>query len=228
LFNTDDYPINTLKPKTPAWTTLKLGMPRRCHSHSTCYALFSVPLFVLSACAQTHQPTAADAFDDSQVQTKTIAEVLRADPRFSDFVTVIDLSGLAYELNAAKGVTVFAPTNAAFDRSDPGWRARTNLSSTSNGGAAYGTRQALMEQSGLMGIHPPSDFLGRAQDVRSIGGSVFHFDGLTPGVITITNGHSVATGIGFPSQAVKTASVQLPPIRAVNGLIYPVDAIIVR
>lgn len=160
--------------------------------------------------------------------TRTISETLKSDPRFSDFVHEIDFSGLGHSLNAAKGVTVFAPTNDAFRTSDPDWQARTLPNETSNAGGGAASRQALMKQSGLAGIHPPADFMGKLQDVRSIGGRVFHVDGRASGTITITTEPAHDTGINFITPSVNVAHVIMPPIVASDGLIYPVDAIIIR
>ena len=57
-------------------------------------------------------------------------------------------------------------------------------------------------------------------------GRVFHIDGRVPGVITITTG-DVATTMGATRPVLRIANVQLPPIRAKDGLIYPVDTILV-
>ncbi len=84
----------------------------------------------------------------------------------------------------------------------------------------------MLEQSGLQGVHPVADFAGKLQDVQAMNGRIFHIDGRTPGVITITTG-DVTTTMGATKPMFRTANVQLPPIRAKDGLIYPVDTILV-
>jgi len=124
------------------------------------------------------------------------------------------------------GVTVFAPTNAAFDKSDPAWRvnATPNVSATANGIK----RQGLIRQAELAGIHPPSEFTGKMQDVRAVDGRVFHIDRHSPGTITITASSVAQTGLGFAQTSGRSARVEFPVIPTRNGLIYPVDGIVVR
>ncbi len=88
-------------------------------------------------------------------------------------------------------------------------------------------RQALVETAAIAGIHPPSDFMGKLQDVKSIGGGILHIDGRTPGVIKISTGPVPVAQLGEVVH-MPTADMKLPPIQAKNGLVYPVDAITVR
>ena len=185
----------------------------------------ALPLF---GCAASVQPAASAAVSPAPVHlAQTIGATLRADPRFSDYVGVIELAGLGRALNEARDVTVFAPTNAAFESSDPSWRvhAMPETGAFSNGGAEVIRRQAVIEQSGLQGVHPVADFAGKLQDVRALNGRIFHIDGRVPGVITITTGEAPMMGSTRP--ALRIATVQLPPITAKDGLIYPVDTILV-
>jgi len=154
----------------------------------------------------------------------TIGEALRADPRFSDFVRIVDFSGLGYRLNDAKGVTVFAPTNTAFDNTDPTWRTRTGPTSA-NFDASIQDRDDVIRQTVLTGIHPPSDFIGKLQDVKSLSGRVFQVNGLVDGAITITAGVDSPSGMGFPVRPNRIVHVG-SPIAAADGLIYPIDVII--
>ena len=173
-------------------------------------------------------PDTSSAGTTEQPRSRSIAETLKADARFTDFVDVINLAGLGDALDDLRDMTVFAPTNAAFDRSDPGWRTRATPNTSTRGGGSALKRQALIEQSELAGVHPPAEFVGKLQDVRSLDGRIFHIDGRTPGVITITTGPIPKRGMGFSRQALRTARAELPPIEAKNGLIYPVDTILVR
>ena len=157
----------------------------------------------------------------------SVAEALRADERFSDFDEIVGFAGLTHDLDSAGEITIFAPTNAAFARSDPSWRVHVNPDQNATGGAAIWRRQALVKAARIAGRHPPAEFAGKLQDVKSVGGTVFHVDGRVPGVITITTGAQQATGMGFTAGPAHTARLQLPPIQTRNGLIYPIDAIIV-
>jgi uncharacterized surface protein with fasciclin (FAS1) repeats len=160
-------------------------------------------------------------------EVRTIGQILKSDPRFTDFIRVVDFAGLGHELDTAHGVTVFAPTNTAFELAEPNWRATANPDTAILSGGWGQQRQHLIEQSVLSGIHPPSDFAGKMQDVRAINGSVFHVDGRGPGGISITTG-PIATAMGDVARPPRVANAQLPPIVARDGIIYPVDNILIR
>ena len=192
-------------------------------------ALLGVSALTLVRCAASLPPAASTAASPPPVlPLQTIGATLRADPRFSDYVDVIELAGLGRALTDARDVTVFAPTNAAFEHSDPSWRVRAVPASgaSGNGGAEADRRQLLLEQSGLQGVHPVADFAGKLQDVRAMNGRIFHVDGRVPGVITITTGDAPKM-MGSAKPALRVSNVQLPPIKAKDGLIYPVDTILV-
>jgi hypothetical protein len=157
----------------------------------------------------------------------SVGQALRADPRFSDFVEIVDFAGLGHSLNDARNVTIFAPTNTAFDRTDPTWRTRVTPSGTTNFDVMNQAREQVIKETVLAGIHPPGEFLGKLQDVQSESGRVFHVNGLVDGTITITAGVASPTGMGFlPARPNQTAKVEFPPVSTAGGLIYPIDTII--
>ncbi len=210
--------VNTLQ-STPS--TIRHSLTR--------FALLGASALTLLGCAAPAQLTASVAANPPlALPVRTIGATLRANPRFSDYVDVLDFAGLGRALNDAQGVTVFAPTNAAFERSDPSWRVHAvpGTGASSNSGTDVQKRQAVLEQSGLQGVHPVADFAGKLQDVRAINGRIFHIDGRVPGAITITTG-DIATTMGATKPVLRIANVQLPPISAKGGLIYPVDTILV-
>jgi uncharacterized surface protein with fasciclin (FAS1) repeats len=190
------------------------------------FVVFSASAFTLMGCATSQAPAAPVMAVTAPQREQTIGEALRNDPRFSDYVDVVELAGLGHQLTDARDLTIFAPTNNAFESSDPSWRVHATPGTASNGGAGSQRRQAILEQSGLQGVHPVADFAGRLQDVRAIDGRIFHVDGRVAGVITITTGdtHSL---MGSKKTTLRVATAELPPIVVKNGLIYPVDTILV-
>ncbi len=181
----------------------------------------------IAGCAATMTPSAATVASSAPPQLQTVGEILKSDPRFTDYVRIIDFAGLGQKLDADRDVTVFAPTNAAFAHSDRHWRATANPDSSAVGGAWEYKRQALIEQSFLDGVHPPAEFAGQTQDVRARNGSIFHVDGRKPDVISITMGPT-ARVMGSPRSRPQVASAELPPIMARDGIIYPVNNILLR
>ncbi len=97
----------------------------------------------------------------------------------------------------------------------------------SQGDATSLRRQDLVKTSEIAGVHPPSDFAGKLQDVQSLGGTVLHLDGRTPGVIKVSTG-VVPTARFGKTASVPTGDIKLPPIQAFNGLVYSIDAITVH
>ena len=86
-------------------------------------ALLGASALTLLGCAAPVLPAASAAANPPTVlPVQTIGATLRGDPRFSDYVDVLDFAGLGRALAEARDVTVFAPTNAAFEHSDPSWR----------------------------------------------------------------------------------------------------------
>lgn len=207
-------------------------MPLQHHhasSHSRSFlVLVSVGAIGIAGCATKAIDTAGPSVAaEAAPQARTIGGILKSDPRFTDFVQVIGLAGLGHRLNNDRDVTVFAPTNAAFQHAEPNWRA-TEVPSTNTGGWVWTQkRQALVEQSFLDGVHPPAEFAGQTQDVRARNGTVFHVDGRQPGVLSITTGPTT-TGMGYARRSPQTATVDVPPIVTRDGIIYPVDDILVR
>ena len=72
-------------------------------------------LFTAFAVAALFAPAAVRA-DDKDTSSKTIAEIAMANPDFSTLVTALKAADLADVLNGEGTFTVFAPTNAAFEK----------------------------------------------------------------------------------------------------------------
>ncbi len=158
-----------------------------------------------------------------------MTQTLQGRPEFSDFRNVVKLAGLWNSLDTSQGLTILAPTNAAFDHSDPGWRGNMLPQFSVQGGNNASTykRQVLIKTAEIAGVHPPSDFIGKLQDVRTVGGDILHIDGRTPGIVTITSGSTPVSQFGVsPSRS--SANMQMPPLQTSNGLIYSLDAITVK
>ncbi|MEJ1977902.1 MAG: fasciclin domain-containing protein [Acetobacteraceae bacterium] len=106
-----------------------------------------------------------------------VASTLNADPQFSDFVTELKFAGLWPSLEGLQGVTVFAPTNAAFDKTGTAWRADI-LSEGNFQANGRGTvwQQGLLSAF-IQGVHNTNDFAGKTQRVHSLGSTVYWVDG---------------------------------------------------
>ncbi|MEJ1977903.1 MAG: fasciclin domain-containing protein [Acetobacteraceae bacterium] len=152
-----------------------------------------------------------------------IAATLDADPQFSDFVTELKFAGLWPAMERATNVTVFAPTNRAFDKTGSGWRAeiQSEINFQANG-RGFAWQQTLLGTV-ITGVHSTDEFTGKAQFVHSIGSTVYWVDGRTGAAIHVQDKAPAEIGIVATP---KRAELSLPPIMTSSGLIYPMDTII--
>ena len=88
----------------------------------TIIAIAAASVLLLSACGSdgsTADTTvaAADSTEmaNTEVEVGTIVEVAQGNPEFSTLVTAVTAAGLGEALSGAGPLTVFAPTNAAFE-----------------------------------------------------------------------------------------------------------------
>lgn len=161
--------------------------------------------------------------------TSDIAAILESDPKYSDFVTIISAAGLWPELRAAKGITVFAPTNDAFNRTFPNWADVVNLSEADQNGTSTFARERLVESGGVRGVYLPTAFAGKRQRVMTMGGTVFVADGTVPGQISLAVAERAPpSGMGYPVHEAPHLAMLGTPMVATNGIIYPADAVIVH
>ena len=72
--------------------------------------LIGLPLFIVSC---------DDDDDDMKTSDKNIVEVAQGEPNLSTLVNAIGAAGLSNALQGPGPFTVFAPTNAAFEKMDP-------------------------------------------------------------------------------------------------------------
>ena len=194
--------------------------------HNACLAATTLIAAGCTTPASSGSAGLADTSAPGLRSDMSVAQTLQSRPEFSDFRDVIKLAGLWESLDTPQGLTVLAPTNAAFARSDPARRANTQPQLSSQGNGVLLRRQALIQTSEIAGIHPISDFAGKLQDVRTVGGQVIHVDGRTPGVVKITTGPASIPQFGLVPARV-FATMETPPLQATNGVIYPFNAITV-
>ena len=74
-----------------------------------------IALTILAALALAVPPASA-APAESAASTKTIAALAAETPQLSTLLSLVEKAGLADELSGKTQLTVFAPTNAAFDK----------------------------------------------------------------------------------------------------------------
>ena len=157
-----------------------------------------------------------------------LATTLDNDPQFSDFVTQLRSCGLWFSVENAQNVTIFAPTNAAIEKTR-GWRTKLMDAVSPNGGGTYGSSvfsyQNQLRGAVIRGVHPISDFRGKAQAVRSLGDTTYWVDGRDGSGIQVAGKLPSVGMMGADPAATDTATLGAP-INTDNGVIYPVDGVV--
>jgi uncharacterized surface protein with fasciclin (FAS1) repeats len=149
-----------------------------------------------------------------QQSASSVSDVLSEDPRFTTTIQMVYLAGGADRLATAGPLTVFAPTDAAWDHSD----AKGLMASMYSTNQAVAFPKPIEITELLRGFFIRGEpTLGQRQDVRmnNVAGRQVEFDPATMTVKWVA-----------PDGSTKSARVSGQPIRATNGIIYPVDALV--
>jgi uncharacterized surface protein with fasciclin (FAS1) repeats len=156
------------------------------------------------------------AFADENLSGETALDLLASDPRFSDWVQVLEFAGLTQYAESSR-FTAFVPTNAAFSKYPD------ILDSLLKGrGRAFADNTVpvqFIRSHVVLDLHPLSEFSGRKATVTAVSGSPITVDGTQSGIYTVTwesvNGTSAS------------ARIADTPILVSNAIIYAVDNVVV-
>jgi uncharacterized surface protein with fasciclin (FAS1) repeats len=129
-------------------------------------------------------------------------ETLKADPQFSTLVKVIDATGTKHNYTSGTR-TVFAPTNAAFDKINGGYDDMLS-------GADRVNTQALLLYQIVPGVHSPASLKGKSVTLNTLQKDPVTIDG---------SGAALHYGGDFGANQSGDA------IKASNGVIVPVDTV---
>jgi uncharacterized surface protein with fasciclin (FAS1) repeats len=155
------------------------------------------------------------SFADENLSGETALAVMAADPRFSDWVQVLEFAGLTqYAINAQ--FTAFVPTNAAFAK-------YPNILDTllKGRGRAFADSTVpvqFIRSHVVLDLHPLSEFAGKKATVTAVSGSPITVDGTQSGVYTVT-----WQGLNSTSALARISDT---PILASNAIIYAVDNVV--
>jgi len=146
------------------------------------------------AFAQT-QPSTTTA-----MPTQTIAQIAANDTNFSTLVSLLKVANLTSALNGTGNFTVFAPTNAAFDKVDA-----ATLAALQNNTTAL-TR--VLEYHVIPKTLISNSFSGN-------------------GTLTTLNGLSLPYSVNGTTLKVDNATVTKADINATNGVIHVIDSVMI-
>jgi uncharacterized surface protein with fasciclin (FAS1) repeats len=144
--------------------------------------------------------------------------VMASDPRFTNWVNLLQQSGLAPYARGVSPYTVFAPTNAAISQRPDIRDALLPRASESFPDTSALT--ALVRAHVVYGLHPFDEFKGKKITLQSVSGTPIEIDGTNPQAVTVT-WQSVQGQRG-------QGTLQGQPILASNADIYPIDAIMFK
>ena len=146
-------------------------------------------------------------------EEQTIAEIAMANEDFSTLVTAVKAAGLAETLNSEGPYTVFAPTNAAFDK------------------LPEGTVESLVEPTnkeklaGILTYHVLEGEYKAADIVKAIKDNNGSFTVVTvegESLIAMLDGENVV----LTDAAGNESTVVMTDVEASNGVIHAIDAIV--
>ncbi|MXO93995.1 fasciclin domain-containing protein [Erythrobacter arachoides] len=186
-------------------------------------ALTSVAALALAACSQDAEDTAPVAADtemadatsnDMMADTGSIVEVAQGNPDFSTLVSAVTSAQLAETLSGPGPYTVFAPTNAAFEK------------------VPQATRDELMSEAGredLSGIltyhvvQGETNAAALTQAIQAAGADGYALTTVNGATLTaMMDGQNVV----LRDAAGNTATVTATDVDASNGVIHVIDTVL--
>jgi uncharacterized surface protein with fasciclin (FAS1) repeats len=161
--------------------------------------------------------------------TRDLLQTLAAEPQFSRFLALCQRSGLAARLAGNAPLTVFAPTDAAFDRMPV--NVLNDLVGDNRNSPDPVRLPALVSHHLMAGAAPLAALRGQVADQPSLNGGLLRLDGRGEGVTV-----AVAQPAGGPASNFGTgvgglnlqspARVLRADILASNGIVHAIDKVL--
>ncbi len=133
---------------------------------------------------------------------QTVAEVIQANPDFSEFVDLAKKTDLASRLSGTGPVTVFVPVNAAWGNLTPGVAANALKNKQ------YGKIRSVLMYHMVPGLYPPDRF----KDYSSL---------------KTVYGQPLAVGVANGFVYLNTFPISKTPVKASNGLVYTIYNVLI-
>lgn len=145
-------------------------------------------------------PTPCSGEDNSSAAGQTIAQIAASNPDLSTLVTALETAGLVDTLNGPGEFTVFAPTNEAFAKLDP----------------------ALLQKLLTTDVSTLKEVLL----YHVVSGEVLSSQLVNHEQLTTLQGQTVTVTIGCDAVCINGAMVVIKDIKACNGVIHVIDAVL--
>ena len=182
-------------------------------------AVSAVAILGLAACNSEPEAPATDAMEPAATDTMapaadgTVVAVAQGNPDFSTLVSAVQAAELVDTLNGAGPFTVFAPTNAAFEKIP---------ADTRNGLMQPDQKDAL---TGILTYHVVPGRVDAATLTRQIeqGGGSATLTTVEGGTLTATVVDGTVT---LTDEAGNTSKVVMADVAASNGVIHAIDTVV--
>lgn len=182
-------------------------------------AVSAIAILGLAACNSEPDTTATDTMDPAATDTMapaadgTVVAVAQGNPDFSTLVSAVQAAELVDTLNGAGPFTVFAPTNAAFEKIP---------ADTLNGLLQPEQRDALTSVLTYHVVAGQVDAAALTQQIEQGGGSAT-LTTVQGGTLTA----SVVDGtVTLTDEAGNTSRVVMADVAASNGVIHAIDTVV--
>ena len=182
-------------------------------------AVSAVAILGLAACNSEPEAPATDAMEPAATDTMapaadgTVVAVAQSNPDFSTLVSAVQAAELVDTLNGAGPFTVFAPTNAAFEKIP---------ADTLNGLLQPEQRDALTSVLTYHVVAGQVDAAALTQQIEEGGGSAT--------LTTVQGGTLTATVVDgtvtLTDEAGNTSRVVTADVAASNGIIHAIDTVV--
>lgn len=175
--------------------------------------------------------TAITGAQPGVTNARNVADTLAADARFTRFLDLLSRGGLVENLRGAGPFTIFAPVDTAWTGA-PAGQLQNLLQGAGNPTERANPDmirlRALLEYHILNGTLTPSELAGAGtRDLRTMNGSPVRLASSGSGA-TVVN-PAPGTGAGFGATglaATPPIEIQQPAIPASNGIIYPINGVL--
>ncbi|MBU2166252.1 MAG: fasciclin domain-containing protein [Alphaproteobacteria bacterium] len=182
-------------------------------------AVSAVAILGLAACNSEPEATTTDAMEPAATDTMapaadgTVVAVAQGNPDFSTLVSAVQAANLVDTLNGAGPFTVFAPTNAAFEKIPE---------DTLNGLLQPDQRDALTSVLTYHVVAGRVDAAALTQQIEQGGGSAT--------LTTVEGGTLTARVVDgtvtLTDEAGNTSQVVMADVAASNGVIHAIDTVV--
>lgn len=161
-------------------------------------------------------------------QAASVADTLASMPQFSKLTNLVLQAGLTDTLRSSNEVTLFAPVDGAFGNL-PASVTEALAPHASQQTPVTSELQSLVRIHLLNGAYAPQQFAGRRVTVTDEAATQLQIDGTVQGQLAVVTVPIPAGGPHiFGLATSRVAHVIGPPIAADNGVIYPIDNVLIQ